>query len=235
MTPKDSDSFSEGDWDDSEELRWNEFDWEKFLRKQDDALHRYLGFYEAFIHCEDRLDKVAHLMGWDEEDDEEDLEDEEEALDSAEPTDELDPYTLQRNPVYVAASALYLSLSREWESLVLDGTKAPPSLSLPFQASLFVGERHMLQGIQALDMGDYTMSISLFKRAMRELNLTLSFLNGPAFEEGTALAAFHDSAMVRLFDLREVLLRVIAEARDEVSRHSGTGDDDGDGDKRGQA
>lgn len=230
MTPKDSDSFSDGDWDDSEELGWSEFDWEKYLRKQDDAVVRYLGLYETFLEADDRLDKVAHLMGWDEDEDED-----EDAPISEEEMNDFDPYTLQRNPVYVAASALYMSLAKEWEHLSLDGRIVAPSLSLPLLSSLHRGERHTLLGIQSLDLGDYTMSISLFKRAMRELNGTLSFVNGAEFADGKPLAAFRERAVVRLFDLREVLLRVIAEARDEVSRHTGKGEDEADGDKRGQS
>jgi len=231
MTPKDSDGFSDNEWDDSEELGWSEADWEKFLRKQDDAVLRYLGFYESLGDEEDRLDKVARLMAWDLEETEDDPESEE-AEDEA---DEMDPYVLQRNPVYVAASALYMSLSIEWEQVALDGNQVAPAVSLPLLSSLSRGERHALLGLQALDIGDYTMAVCLFKRALRELNGTLNHVNGLLFEE-EPLKSFRERAMSRLFDLREVLLRVITESREELNRHSSSpGDDEGDGDKRGQA
>jgi hypothetical protein len=233
MTPKDSDGFSENDWDDSEGLGWSEADWDKFLRKQDDAIHRYLAFYESLVGEDDRLDKVARLMSWDLEENE-DL-DSPEAEDSEDEDDEIDPYVLQRNPVFVAASALYMSLTVEWEQIAVQMSQVPPAVSLPLFSSLTRGERHAVLGLQALDLGDYTMAVCLFKRALRELNATLNHVNGPLFEE-EPLRAFHERAMVRLFDLRELLLRVIQESREELNRHSSSpGDEDGDGDKRGQA
>ena len=36
------------DWNEKGELAWNEFDWERYLREQDDAMRRYVGYYEAF-------------------------------------------------------------------------------------------------------------------------------------------------------------------------------------------
>ncbi len=231
MTPKDSDGFSENDWDDSEELGWSEAEWEKFLRKQDDAVVRYLGFYETLVDDEERLDKIARLMAWDMEEEEDSPETEE----SEDEEDEMDPYILQRNPVFVATSALYMSLSIDWEHLAVSGKQVSSAVSLPLLSSLSRGERHAVIGLQSLDLGDYTMAVCLFKRALRELNTTLNHVHGPLFEE-EPLRAFRERAMVRLFDLRELLLRVIAEAREELNRHSSSpGDDDGDGDKRGQA
>jgi hypothetical protein len=67
MSNSESDGPSENEWDDRGELAWNEFDWENYLREQDEVLSRYLAFYEKFKDRADRIDHVAHLMGWDEE------------------------------------------------------------------------------------------------------------------------------------------------------------------------
>ena len=60
----DTDGPPESEWEDRGELAWNEFDWERYLREQDEVIHRYLGFYEAFRHRADRVDAVAEQMGW---------------------------------------------------------------------------------------------------------------------------------------------------------------------------
>ena len=45
-------------------LAWNEFDWERYLREQDELLRRYQDFYEACPESADRLDRVAEQMNW---------------------------------------------------------------------------------------------------------------------------------------------------------------------------
>ena len=68
MNEFESDGSSENEWDDRGDLAWNEFDWERYLREQDETIHRYLGFYEAFKNSPDRIDQVAEKMGWDQPD-----------------------------------------------------------------------------------------------------------------------------------------------------------------------
>ena len=72
--------------------------------------------------------------------------------------------------------------------------------------------------IQALDFGDYAMAISLFKRSLRELNQSLALLGSDGSREGRSLAYFREDALPRLFDLREIWLRVMNECRQELER-----------------
>ncbi len=231
MTPRDSNSDPEGDWDDFEELGWSEFDWEKYLREQDEVVQRYTKFYEQLEGSENRIDQAAELMGWEGPDADSEEEDDEDD-DTLDP-DDLEPYTLHRNPVYVAATALYLGLTRSWECLCSSVTDVAPQLAVSMQTSLFRGERHFLLAIQSHDLGDYSMAVSLYKRAMRELNLTLSHLSRPEFLGEGPLVSFREISLPRLFDLREVLLRVIKDCREEAARHSGTSEDDEGGDRKG--
>ena len=50
-------------------------------------------------------------------------------------------------------------------------------------------------------------------RALRELNTTLARLNEPEIAETPALTQFCEFALPRLFDLREIWLRVMTECR----------------------
>ncbi|HZP59798.1 MAG TPA: hypothetical protein VFB27_05690 [Opitutaceae bacterium] len=221
MSDFDSDSLPEGEWDERGELAWNEFDWENYLREQDEVIRRYLSHYERLKGQADRIDEVAHLMGWDEdvwgaEDGSAD-----DALDpvSAEAANaEFEPYTLHKNPVFVATKAIYFLLTRDWLRLASDPDKVSQPTGLAAQAALFRGEQQSTLAIQALDLGDYAMAISLFKRALRELNTVLALLDENAAARHRAVTAFREEALPRLFDLREIWLRVMHECRGELER-----------------
>ena len=104
MSNFDSDSGSDGQWEDRGDLAWNEFDWERYLREQDEAVHRYLRFYEACSGEADRIDAVAEKMGWGEDNwsDENETSADEADDSSDEDFHEEDVYTLHKNPIFIA-------------------------------------------------------------------------------------------------------------------------------------
>jgi HPt (histidine-containing phosphotransfer) domain-containing protein len=219
MSNFDSDGSPESDWEDRGDLAWNEFDWERYLREQDEAIHRYLRFYEAASHSLDRIDTVAEKMGWGEDDwsDDQSMDVAPRESDDASFTDD-DVYTLHKNPIFIATKAIALGLRRDWESLAINSTKVPQPLAVSFLASLQRSEEQATQAIHALDFGDYAMAVSLFKRAMSALNGSLALLNSDEALQREAMVAWRAEAQPRLFDLREIWLRVIAECRDELDR-----------------
>ncbi len=227
MSDFDPESFSENEWEERGDLAWNEFDWERYLREQDDALHRYLAHYENLRDDPGRIDEVARLMGWDDgpaagDGDGAAAETGPEPAPAEPPAAAtpggFEPYTLHQNPVFVATKAIYLSLKRSWERLAGDQERGTQARAMAVQTSLYRGEEHAILGVQALDLGDYAMAVSLFKRAMQELNRTLALANDPGFVACRRLADWRDDAIPRFFDLREIWLRVIAECREELSR-----------------
>jgi hypothetical protein len=217
MKSRDNENSADGDWDNPEDLDWTEFDWEKYLRSQDDMVHRYLGFYEHSRSVPDRIDEVARLMGWEVSDKEIEKETESEAAEDDEA--EAEPYVIQSNPVFIATSALFRMLQVNWERVAGLSSEIPKSLALPMQAALYRSERQSLLAIQSLDMGDFAMAVSLFKRALRDLNVALSHLSDPVFDTAKDFQSLREDMQGGLFDLREIWLRVIAECREEVSRH----------------
>src|SRR3954466_15516730 len=68
MSNSDSDGGSENQWEDRGDLAWNEFDWERYLREQAEAIHRHLRFYQSCKDAADRIDQVAEKMNWAQED-----------------------------------------------------------------------------------------------------------------------------------------------------------------------
>jgi hypothetical protein len=225
MSDFESESFPEKDWDECGDLVWNEFDWERYLREQNDVLHRYLGHYERLRGQPECIDEVAHLMGWDDGQRgadagdgnglQRDDRDETIGLGGSTP---IEPYTLHKNPVFIATKAIYLSLQRSWERLATDSSKVPQPLALSVLASLCRGEEHAVLGVQALDLGDYAMAISLFKRGLEELNRTLALVTGSNLAGHQMFSAWREDAVPRLFDLREIWLRVMSECREELGR-----------------
>ena len=227
MSNPEFDGFSDHDWEEKGDLAWNEFDWERYLREQDSMIVTYLKHYETLQNHPERIDEAAHLMGWDQDywtsdgaddDDERPAVEEDRELELDLDDFDLDPYTLHKNPIFIATKAIYFSLKRAWENLARDPQKAPPVLALPFFASLHTGEEQAVLAIQALDMGDYAMGISLFKRALRELNQSFAILDDANAARYRGVAAYRAAAFPRLFDLREIWLRVMNECRGELGR-----------------
>lgn len=219
MTNQDSDGLFDGEWEDRGELTWNEADWERYLAEQDKAVRDYLAAYDAVGTAPDRIDQVARQLGWESAEEAgeppvaEDLETGEEFPEGWE------PYTLHRNPVYVSTKALYLSLIARWESICRRAPGLPATVALQLNATLHRGEDAALHGIHALEMGDYTLAICFFKRALRELNGTMAALGEHAGRPG--LGEFRAFATPRLFDLREIWLRVMNECRVESDADDG--------------
>ncbi|HEY1792234.1 MAG TPA: hypothetical protein VGG34_04900 [Opitutaceae bacterium] len=216
MSDFDSDSLSENEWEENGDLAWNEFDWEVYLREQEGAIHRYLGFYESLSASPDRIDEVADRMGWDrgEPDDDGERENAEKVTYSD------DIYTLQKNPVYIATKALFLSLQRSWEKAASDAGKVPQPLAVGFLSALHRCEEQAVMAIHALDFGDYAMAVCIFKRALAALNDCFALIASPAAERTEAVRSARDEMRTKLFDLREIWLRVISDCREDTERQA---------------
>ena len=234
MSNFNSDGPSGNEWEDRGDVAWNEFDWERYLREQDESITRYQKLYEACPESADRIDAVAEQMGWSvtdwieeggeipDSDDDEDDEDEDD-LDFPENGD---VYTLHKNPIFIATKAITQSLQHHWIQVAGQAGSLPAPVALTLLNSLHRGEDQAVQAIHALDFGDYSMAISLFKRALNVLNGTLALLNSDEASLQPTVVAFREHALPRVFDLREIWLRVINECRDELDRPDDNEDSD---------
>jgi hypothetical protein len=219
MSNFDSGGGSDNQWEDRGDLAWNEFDWERYLREQDEAITRYLRFYDGCKNTTDRIDYVAEKMNWGEEDWSDDSADEpDDETTDASGDDREEVYTLHKNPIFIATKAIYSSLNRSWQELAADGAKVPQPMAIALLASLHHGEEQAVQAVHALDFGDYAMAVSLFKRALSALNGSLALVNADAVNRHRHVLGWREEALPRFFDLREIWLRVIAECREELER-----------------
>jgi len=215
MTNPDSDGLFDNDWDDCGELSWTEADWLKYLANQETAVRDYIKHYDQLPAGMDRIDEAARRMGWElaEAETPEAIEEQDEIDDLPENFDgPWDPYTLHRNPVYISTRALYLSLLAHWERIAVQPDRVSPALGISMHSLLYRGHEQALQAVQALEMGDYTLAVVLFKKALHELNLTLARL-GEEDANTPSAQRFKEYALPRLFDLREIWLRVMNECR----------------------
>lgn len=212
MTNQDSDGLFENDWDERRELSWTEADWEGYLAEHESAVKEYLRHYDQLADTADRIDEVARRLGWQLTAEEAPGEEVDTVEDDPALDEDFELCTVHRLPVYIATQALYLSLIANWERIAIHPERIHPATALAVQSTLFRGREQALQAVQFLDLGDYTLALCFFKRALRELNETLSRLTGDS-TSGPLLVRYRDYALPRLFDLREIWLRVMAECR----------------------
>ncbi|MSU65807.1 MAG: hypothetical protein EXS38_06850 [Opitutus sp.] len=221
MSNSESDGGAGNEWNEHGELAWTEFDWERYLREQDEAILRYLLLYEACKDAPDRIDAVAGKMDWGQETWSEETEEagaEAEDIEAGAFEPEDDVYTLHKNPIFIATKAIYLGLNRSWVPLASVPANVPQPLAMAVLSSLQRGEEQAVQAIHALDFGDYAMAVSLFKRALSGLNGTLALINDDGVARHQRVLIWREESLPLLFDLREIWLRVISECREELDR-----------------
>lgn len=214
---------SEGEWEDRGDVSWNEFDWQQFLQRQHREVARFVSQYDQHLDAPDRLDRVAQLMGWEREDwsvgdgfeeDGEEFtlrEDEDGAFDG-------DPYTMHRHPVFVVSAGLYMQLRSLWEVfLSRPGNQISAAQAWKMGTTLSNGERHGLLMIQAVDLGDFLLAVCHGKMALRAINDVLKEV-ASLDDQPEPGPPFAEALRIRLFDLREVCLRVMTDCREEDRR-----------------
>ncbi|MGB0371939.1 MAG: hypothetical protein ACPGN3_11435 [Opitutales bacterium] len=242
MANYESENFFDGDWDDKGDIAWNEYDWARYLKRCDAETKRFREIYRNIISQPDRLDEAARKMGWDREDWSATMEDEgEESPEvdnyslpdfsemSAESrpeqpgSEEGDPYSAQRHPVFVVTRSLAMDIETYYMRLISrPELRIPASLAWESAAALKDVEMHVGMAVNSLDLGDFALGICYFKRCFSNLNVLLSATSRLSeFLPPRLCEPFTEQVNIRLFDLREVWLRVISECREENQQNFG--------------
>lgn len=224
----DHDQFSEGDWEEKGELAWNEFDWELFLQRQDHESNRFIRTYNSLPSHPNRIDEVARIMGWDSSDwsmndlDFDELSDDSSWLADSindEDDNDIDPYTLHRHPLHIAVQGLFDSILHLWETLLNETTnEISPKYCFDLVQSINHGKLESLLALQSLDLADYALTVSELKRALKSLNQSFNILESIHSAKNPKLYAFKTESVGRLFDIREIWLRVMKDCREELDR-----------------
>jgi hypothetical protein len=220
----------EGDSEDRGNTYWRELDWKQFLTRREKETARFLMHYDNCpVGATERLDWVALQMEWEAddwavgdgvEDDESASEDRQWQEADEDASQDEDPYTIHRHPVYIVCSGLFLQLRFTWRRVMREKRQVDGLLSWDFADCLNEAEKHSLLGMQCMDMADYMLCVVHFKRALRGINAAMSLLPKLILDvSGTK--ELESCCLMRLFDLREVCLRVIQDCRDEDKRDFG--------------
>jgi len=127
--------------------------------------------------------------------------------------------------VFIVTKSLYKYIKQSWEHLLKHNTSATsvtmcPELSWNFAKSIHNGELNILLAIQALDLGDYGLAICHLKNSLSELNQSLKLLEQLSSDDADYLEAFRQELKIRIFDLRELWIRVMNDCRHESQRRS---------------
>jgi len=201
----------DNDWEnDYPSWDWKEKDWNRFLLLTESQVKRFVAIYNSLQDTPDRLDQVASRMGWTAQN--WPLGDDNETMES----EEL-PYTLHLHPVYTVTRGIF----RSTYELCLAYARINSSQS--FLQSLLLSALHEAEtqailGIESQDMGDMTLTVCHFKRSLSQLNYTLGVINRMREAKMEGIEAFGRELIRRIFDLREIWLRVNTEVREEIQR-----------------
>ncbi len=214
----DYDNYSDREGDDSWEADINEFDWERYLQREDDEVTKYQKLYNKLIRSQNRLDEVALFMGW-------------ETGNAAEKSDHSEeipqlplsehPYTLHKHPLFVANKAIHGSIQEMWlQQATICSENLSALQALELQNSLSKSDYYGQLAVVAIDIGDYSLAIAYFKRGMSQINATFSLFE-PLLEIDTpTLSTFVKQARIRLFDLRDIWLRVSSDCRVAIANRT---------------
>ncbi|MBC2605512.1 hypothetical protein [Pelagicoccus albus] len=214
-----SDANPNNEWEDSWDSGLNEFSWEKYLRTETDQVKKYQAIYSKLIRSSNRLDEVALYMGW-----QPNIEAPESEDSSAGNQVPEVPYTLHRHPLFVSSKALHGWLTEQWMRRVSLSPEAVDAASaLSYQISLNESDYYGLLAVTALDMDDFALAIAYFKRGMSSLNAALSELKKFEALNIEPVSLYVKHARIRIFDIREIWLRVTSDCRATIARGS---DDD---------
>lgn len=209
-----SDANPNDEWEDSWETGLNEFSWETYLQTEDQEVKKYQAIYSKLIRSPNRLDEVALYMGW---------QPNAETQDTDRPVEEAEhselPYTLHRHPLFVSSKALHRWLTEQWgRRIALAPESIEASSAIEYQTALGESDYYGLLAVTALDIDDFALAIAYFKRGMVAVNKALGMLSVFDSKNIEAISLYAKHARIRLFDIREIWLRVTSDCRATISR-----------------
>ena len=212
---------NEGDWDEGGDLAWNESDWQIFLRNSDKEVARFMTAYNKVKDQDDRLDAAASLMGWHRDDwsSTDEIELDENDLPVIKPVDieeinNMDPYTIHRHPIYITSNALFSYLRASWEQLMRNNEEQNESdFVWGYSVSLADAEKHCIMAANSLDLGDFLLAVCHFKKAHSALNESMRINRLFKHHNPKKIRSYFEETNIRMYDLREIWLRVMSDCR----------------------
>jgi hypothetical protein len=198
---------------------WDEYQWERFLQQQDRKTEQYFQLFEKYQNHPDRDEIIAREMGWSNSDDEEEGEcdwlDTSEEEESDEEEAELDE--LQSSEVYMQS----MELNRRVFTLVEDRDSLkdhPVAVELATRAAICGAK--LAAALCGDDYSEVGMTIAYLKRSLKAANDVLSAASRLK-QAGLIDNSDHESVTELLFPIRECIVDMMAEFRQELRRRRG--------------
>lgn len=198
------------DFEEKEDLLWNEFDWQNYLKETKKNILEVLATYlkvkqrEGFIRS---IDKVLDTA---------------EGVNASFSNEDMEihsePYTLHNHPLLLITQALYFHIQSTFEAFITNNPgKLSALIAFQFTLSLHKGEEHSLLAIYALDTNDPPLAVCHLKYAMSCVNESLRILQSIYLPTLQVAKNFLKELSSSLLDLREFCLRIMNDARNNYT------------------
>ncbi len=199
------DSFNEFFPDDSNELKWSERDWVKYVRKSDSEISRFASAYSINRAAGKSLEDIALMTGWPINQGEEEPYGSQDDSEDAEFSYE--PWTLLNHPIFIISKALFKCMDEHMGRL-LDEAPLSTHETWALAKSISEATNFVSLAVNSTDLGEDALARCHYKMGAAAFNTLLAKVNSipaPKSKEG-------DERLVRvrniIFDLRQLCLNL---------------------------
>lgn len=216
-------------YDHEPEPAWDEHDWERFLQQQDHKTEKYMELLEKYLDDPQRDEIIAREMGWSQLLDARDWGGEVDALlneDTGSDVDEALPdeehefqpiENFEEHILYRAAFALTV-----WIDQLFDRNTAlqnePAAVKLATHSAL--ASAKLAAALNDEDVDEIGMTIAYLKRAVKAITVSIEAAI-QLFSQKQITAAQHSVLQQRLFQVRDGIITLMGEYRQEWQRRYG--------------
>ena len=208
------------------ERMWDEYDWERFLREQDQKTEKYMQLLETYLDDPQRDEIIAREMGWtqlldakdwsaevdallDEERDDDDL-----GSEKAERLSE----TFEEHSLYQAAFALTIWIDQLFDQKPALQNEAA-AIKLATHSAL--ASAKLAAALSGDDVDEIGMTIAYLKRALKAITISMDAA-AQLLSEKLITAAQYSVLQQRLFQVRDGIITLMGEYRSEWRRRFGS-------------
>ena len=209
------------------ERMWDEYDWERFRREQDQKTEKYMQLLEKYLDDPQRDEIIAREMGWTQLLDAKDWSAEVDALldEDPEEDDDLEPdqgaksvETFEEHSLYRAAFALTIWIDQLFDQKPLLQNE-PAAIKLATHSAL--ASAKLAAALSGDDVDEIGMTIAYLKRALKAITISMDAAK-QLLSEKLITRAQHSVLQQRLFQVRDGIITLMGEYRSEWRRRFGS-------------
>ena len=218
-----------GDFEDAPEGAWDEYEWERFLQKQDQRTEKYMDLLEKYLDHPQRDQIIAREMGWSDSSGDQDWSEEVEALMDEGLRDENDAPdftnegastvsdSFEDHALYRAAFALTI-----WMDQLFDDNgslqNSPAAVKLATHSAL--ASAKLAAALSEHGSEEIGMTIAYLKRALKAITVSMEAA-AQLLSDRLIKPAQHAALQQRIFQVRDGIISLMGEYRGEWRRRFG--------------